>query len=329
MAAKALSAPPFGAEIEMVVDWLELEAFLSMFGQASMDDVISSGDLQTEDVEEDIGKRDGEEDQLRSEIEDEVLFRATALGAAYPFVFSDDGEQLLLTSNEDFDEPSSIYLVCLILSHVTRSPILASPPNEEMVRQARKRIFQIIATLAAAGHAGGGAVSLGWPREKKETIIQVVDRAVQLSGTGLARTAPHALEPVGAKDGGLDVLAWKPAPDSPPPEMFYFVQAASGHGWVDKSAKSDHEQFLHCYYSAKPECNHVFLTICPFRVSSHQKTYQQLSHGTISDRTRAPAMAMAALDAARTGQWPVDEAQNFPVIGRWLSRYRRENRSSH
>lgn len=327
MATKVLSSPPAGSKIDLIVDWLELEAFLSQFGVANLDDVISSQEIQTDEAEVDIGEKDRADEELRAEIEEEVRFRSVALGKAYPFSLSDDGEQLCLTVDEQLYDPSSTYLVCLILSHVTQSPILAVAPYPDLVRDARKRLFQIIATLAAAGHAQGGAVSLGWPRQKKESIIAVVARAVGLSGAGQARAVPHHLEPKGAKDGGLDVLAWKQAPDGPPPELFYFVQAASGNKWKDKSAKGEYEQFLHCYFAARPECGYAFLTICPFRVSDNDKAYQQLNHGTVSDRTRAPIMAMAALQAAQGGT-VIDEAENFPLLGKWLQRYRRENRST-
>lgn len=328
MAAKVLSVPPIGADIYIVVDWLELEAFLSPFGLARLDDVISSQVLQCDDAETDIAEADRQQEDLRAAIEEEVRFRSAALADAYPFALSDDGEQLDITCGEDVHDAASAYLLCLILSHVTNSPILRVPPDPEIVRQARKRLFQILATLAAAGHANGGAVSLGWPREKKESIIDVVARATVGAGTGAARAQPHQLEPKGAKDGGLDVLAWKPAPDGPPPELFYFVQAASGNNWVGKSSKDDHAQFLTCYFDTHPMCNLAFLTVCPFRLSEEAKQYNQISHGAISDRTRAPIMALAALQAAAGGQAEIDEVGQFPMIARWVSRYRRENRNA-
>lgn len=311
-----------------MVDWLELSAFLSPFEVANVDDVVACEELQQDDAVVDIAERDRQQEELRTSIEAEVKFRQDALGAAYPFEFSEDGEQLSLTAGDDLAGPSTTYLICLILSHVTNSPILSVPPKPETVRLARKRLFQIIATLAAAGHAHGGAVSLGWPREKKESIIDVVGRAAAGASTGEARAAPHELEPKGAKDGGLDVLAWKPAPDGPPPELFFFVQAASGLNWVGKSAKGDYEKFLYCYFQAYPTCNFAFMTICPFRLSEEAKRYNQIDHGLISDRTRAPAMVMAALDAARQGAQLIDEVDNFPLLAKWLVRYRRENRTA-
>jgi hypothetical protein len=328
MAAKVLSAPPAGADVFLIVDWLELEAFLSQFGVAALDDVVSSQELQIDDAAEDIGEKDRQAEELLSAVEAEVRFRCAALGAAYPYELSDDGEQLHFVCGEEVAGAPSAYLLCLILSHVTNSPILREPPKPEMVRLARKRLFQILATLAAAGHAQGGAVSLGWPRERKESITQVVARATIKAGTGGARPVPHAVEPKGAKDGGLDVLAWKVAPDGPPPEFFFFVQAASGHNWIAKSARDDQPQFLACYFETHPMCNMAFLTVCPFRLAEETKQYNQISHGTISDRTRAPVMALAALQAVAGGADTIDEAENFPVIGKWVSRYRRENRNT-
>lgn len=327
MPGKVLASPPATSEDWLLADWLELSAFLSRFGEASIDDIISTRGFQEDDAEEDIGSKDAQEEELRDQIENEIRHRADALTTAYPFALSDDGEQLLFTGQDDLIGPYASYLVCLILSHVTQSPILSTPPKPEMVREARKRIFQIIATLAAAGHAQGGAVSLGWPRETKESIIDVVRRAVAASQTGNARAQPLGIAPQGAKDGGLDVLAWKDAPDGPPPENFFFVQAASGHNWEEKSAKGDYEQFLTCYFDVSPGCNIAFITICPFRLSADKKDYATIAHGLISDRTRAPARVRDALEAAaQNDNHAIDEVKNFAVLSLWLRRYRKENR---
>lgn len=328
MAGKVLSAPPVGSEEWLLVDWLELRAFLSPFNEANLDDVVSTLALQADDAEEDIAERDRQEEECRTNLEEEISYRANGLKEAYPFSLSEDGEQLIYDEGDGDNAIHASYLVCLILSHVTRSPILTTPPKPRLVREARKRLFQIIATLAAAGHAQGGAVSLGWPRESKESIIAVVTRAVEQAQTGNARPEPHGLEPKKAKDGGLDVLAWKTAPDGPPPETFYYVQAASGHNWQGKSSKGDYEKFLHCYFDARPECNHAFMTICPFRLDNNTRTYQQIEHGIVSDRTRAPAMVKVALDMVEDGSNIIDEAQNVGMLTKWLLAYRELSRAT-
>lgn len=330
MAAKVLSAPPTAAEDWLLVDWLELTAFLSPFGEANIDDVISTREIQDDEAESNIGAKDALEDEWRDGIENEFSERQRALTDAYPFTLSEDGEQLLFTGQDDLDGPYTSYLMCLILSHVTKSPIMSVPPKREHVDEARMRLFQIIATLAAAGHAQGGAVSLGWPREKKESIIAVVARATAGAQSGNPRAAPLGIAPKGAKDGGLDVLAWTPAPDGPPPEAFFYVQAASGHNWEEKSAKGDYEQFLECYFAVRPGGNTNFITICPFRLPTEKKQFATIAHGLISDRTRAPARVRDALAlAANTGNHLIDEIENYAVLARWLKRYRREYRAVH
>lgn len=328
MKSNPLILPPEGVEAEVLADWLEMAAFFSRFGKASVDDIIAAFELQSEDPEEDIAERDRAEEALREQIEEELSFRSRSLGGAYPFALSEDGEELTFENFEDELDAGTSYLVCLILSHITNSPILRSPPNPAMTANVRKHLFQIISTLAAAGHANGGAASLGWPRTKKESIIDVVRRASDCSQTGTARDEPNGLAPPRAKDGGLDVLAWTLPQDGPPATVFWFVQAASGENWIEKSAKADYDKFLYCYYDAKPECNHNFLTVCPFRVPQEVKQYQQLEHGAVSDRTRVPAMVKAAIEASAKGREGIDEIERFQILGKWLSRYRRETLSA-
>jgi hypothetical protein len=172
MVAKALSAPPLGAEVELIVDWLELKAFLSPFNLAQLDDAVSTREMQVQEAETDIGESDRVDDELRAIIEVEISLRVTALGQAYPFQLSEDGEVLEFSQPDEngFTGPAYPYLLCLILSHTTNSPILNMPPVPEMVRQARKRLFQILATLAAAGHAQGGRFHWDGRARKKKTL---------------------------------------------------------------------------------------------------------------------------------------------------------------
>jgi hypothetical protein len=322
-----LKSPPSDAEIKVVVDWLELQAFFSEFDIARLDDAISV-DLFQQDEEElefddkDIGQTDAAQEDSRAKIEAEINIRQSALGHSYPFDLDGQGEEITIR-REHNNHPSMAYLLCLVLSHVTRSAILDSPPNGEMVREARKRLFQIVATIAAAGVSGGGAVSLGWPREKRETILAVVARAVALSGVGAARQQPYHLEPAAAKDGGLDVLSWTPMPDGPPPSNFWFVQAASGHNWIEKSSRNEITSFLNCYFAPPPESNHDWMTICPFRLDEDTKTYQQANHGTIVDRTRLPAAVARALESAANGNDAIDEINNYPKVGLWINAYKK------
>ena len=324
--ASALAAPATDAPVEDLVDWLELTAFFDEYEVARLDAILGSFKLQEDGSEHDIGDADLSEEDLRQSIENEVQRRADALVHAYPFVLSDDGEVLAFKSKTDRSSPS-IYLVCLILSHVTKSAILKLPPEDGAVRDVRRRHFQIVSTLAVAGHVGGPALSLGWPRVDGGSILSVVARACDRSGTGVARATPGQLANPAAKDGGIDVLGWTPANDRPPPTSFWFGQAASGHGWADKSSRDEEAEFSRDYFDTPPQCNHAYVTICPFLVPIAELERKSRRHGVVLDRTRAPLAAIKGLELAKSGVW-VEEVGQSHKIALWVGRYRKAVREA-
>lgn len=326
MATKALASPANDADAATLVDWLELTAFFDRYEQSRLDEIAGLLALQEGETEENIADRDAENERLRELIEGEVRAREQSLLEAYPFALSDDGEVLTLKA-KDKRSASSLYLLCLILSHVTKSPILLHPPADGHVRDVRRTHFQIFSTLAVAGYIDGPALSLGWPRASGESILEVVARAVDGSGTGSARAAPANTANPAAKDGGIDVLGWQPAPDRPPPTAFWFGQAASGLNWRPKSAKDEHPEFIRDYFDVGPQCNQSFITISPERVAAFWMESKSLRHGTILDRTRAPLAALKGLRLHRDGG-TVDEALRAYLLPLWVGRYRAEVRKA-
>ena len=99
--------------------------------------------------------------------------------------------------------------LCLIASHISNSSIFKRAPREaKFLTRFRNRVYQIMGTLAVAGRAGGPSVSVGFPRESKETILDALRRA-EGWGFGLApRDKPGRHSQPQAKDGGIDVIGW-------------------------------------------------------------------------------------------------------------------------
>jgi hypothetical protein len=316
----ALKAPLLTATFDELVDWLEFSSFFSNDKTARVDELFRHFEMQYEAQGSDIAELDSAKDQFYDAIENEYIFRRDALGEAYPFELLNYGEEFGLKP-KDQRKGASLYLLCLILSHVTNSSVLAKPPSDATVRDVRKKHWQVFSTLALAGHAVGPAISIGWPRAIKGSIISVVQRACNLSETGKARSAPASTASAGAKDGGVDVLAWSPAADRPPPVRFIFGQAASGHNWRGKPAKPDAESFLKNYYDEWPNCNTEYVTICPFRVTEDHLHQNSGSHGHILDRTRGPRRALEGMNLARTGTH-VEEMDRINRLNLWVSRYR-------
>lgn len=319
----AVNAPPLDADPALLVDWLELVAFFSRSGVARMDEIDNSITIQEQEHASDNATADAERDERRSGIEEEVNARTQALGEAYPFYLSDDGEELIFKARGE-RRGAGFYLSCLIISHFTRSRILATPPTDDAAANVRKRQFQTLATLAVSGHIDGPAISFGWPRATGESITDAITRCCELSGTGSPKIPPGPEASKFSKDGGMDVIAWKPAVDgNPPPAVICFGQAASGHGWRSKSAADELSQFYRGYFAEEPACSPVSVTVVPFRLQQDDHDMHARRHGHLLDRLRTPKAALKGLRLACEDGVLVDEVNRVWGVNSWVMRYRR------
>ena len=316
-----LDPPSLITELRNLVDWLELDALFSPFGLSRLDAVISDLQAQFEEHEDDFEVIDRWKEDLINQIETEVSARSDALEAAYPFKLSDDAEELVL-QDAWREERFSFYLVCLLTSHITASEIMHFKPDDVLIRRLRNRVFQIVATLAMAGVAGGSAVSVGWPRESGERILDLLIRSAAM-GSGISpKAVVSQYTPPREKDGGIDVIAWS-GELNPPPSTLWFAQAASGSNWPGKSV-ADHALVFQANYMDAPRCNVSFATLIPFRVTDPIEWNQQhLYHRSLHDRLRLPRRALDGLRRARAGV-PIDEADQMNVVATWLEDYVRE-----
>lgn len=325
MSAGAVGAPPLDADAILLVDWLEIVAFLDDGFVARLDAIDGAFKILEQENEEDDGEADRQKDDRRLLIEYEINERTSSLVEAYPFELSDDGEELRFKPRGS-RIGACFYLSCLIISHFTRSPILNKPPQQQA--DARKALFQTVATLAVAGSIGGSAISFGWPRASGETIKEALTRFTDLAGTGLVRDPPGPEASKYAKDGGMDVIAWQGAVNNvPPPSRLIYGQAASGHRWSAKSAMDEIGQFHGGYFIDYPAVGASGTTVVPFRLSKADHEQWGRRHGHILDRLRTPKAAMMAISLAREGH-VIDEVDRACRLNIWLLRYRKEVRTS-
>lgn len=328
MAGKAVAPPALDADPFMLADWLELTAFFDEKGRARLDEIDNAAAIQREDHPEDNGTADAEKDERREIIENEINTRVASLGDAYPFFLSDDGEELSIKP-KGARRGLGFYLSCLIISHFKKSPILNQPPTDDDAAKIRKRQFQTLATLAVAGHAQGPAVSFGWPRATGETITEAVGRCCAGAGTGTPRVPPGPEAAAKAKDGGMDVIAWRHADNGlPPPAMILFGQAASGHNWSAKSANDELDQFLEGYFLDRPACSMAGITVVPFRLTETDHKLFGRRHGHILDRLRTPKAALRAIDLVAQHGMAIDETARACSLLLWLVKYRNQARAA-
>lgn len=320
MTSKAIDPPTLQLDIGQLTDWLELSALFSEFGVVRVDALIGSLKQLAEIQEDDIGEADKAAERFLEGIENEIIVREKHLGETYPFHLGEDAEELQIADNW-VEERFSFYLVCLITSHVTNSPILRVPPVGSLLTQLRTRIFQVLSTLALAGLANGPAISVGWPRLRGESIVELMHRA-STNGSGFdVRDPPGAYVPPAEKDGGIDVMAWT-SEITPPPSILFFGQAASGNNWPGKPVSEYARVFESNYLQDIMTGNRGHATIIPFRVlDMNFWKAQNLAHRTVIDRLRLPPHAYKGLQRARSGTM-VDEADQIECVIAWLQAYR-------
>lgn len=320
-----LSRPTAQADIATVLDFLELVALIEQSGRARIDTLLRDRELQADEAMDGFGEADAAKDDFIEAIESEFDLRLKKLGTSYPFLMSDDGKEILRQVPED-DPLSGSYLACLIASQIgDKGDLNLAIPDElglraEIITRMRRRIFQMIGTIALAGVAKGPAASVGWPREEKETIIESMNRAFERGFPVPIRAEPNYTALKEAKDGGVDVIAWEHTEDPPSP-LVWFGQIASGRNWRGKPVIEDAKNFSEDFLEAMPRnANHA--TIIPFQLDNEAPDTQALhhKHGYILDRLR---LATRFNDGLRliAGGLAMDESQNTLVAMDWVNEF--------
>ncbi len=317
--AGPVDPPTLTLGVDDLADWLELSALFSDFGVSRLDALQGSLEELEETAEDDIGERDRSKEALAEVIENEIEMRSKLLGAAYPFRLSTSGEELELI--EDWREPRyAFYLICLVTTHVTGSPILRTPPTGDLLKELRNRIFQIVATHGLAGLSIGPAFSVGWPRHSGETIVQLLTRAAAAGGGFTVRIPPGKYVSPNEKDGGVDVIAWTDEGTSPP-TVFYFGQTASGKNWPGKPVTDHARVFSSAYMQDHMTGNRSYVTLIPYRVLDEAFWHSQhYHHMAILDRLRLPRRAAQGAELAASGI-PVDDSENVNELMTWIDEF--------
>lgn len=340
MAGEPIVAPARDASNDVLADWLELVAFFNNYGIVRLDELDASMKTQHEYEEYDpddgndfnetgsrnIGDEDASAEMFRENIENEIVLRVSACSNAYPFELSRHADELVLV--EDWSsEKHATYLACLIASHFQVDGLLdikrESSSVKEIVKNYRNRIFQIISTHALCGFVEGQAASIGWPRVDNLTILETLKRAEKRGSGFVSKSSPHPFAPPHAKDGGIDVFAWR-SEKIPPPSVFIYGQVASGLNWKEKPALLYVDTFEKHYMDADKTSSipRGKATLIPFRIVDNREwENQHVTHGVILERTRLPKYANIGLDRANSGV-ETDEAENMADVVAWIKEFR-------
>jgi hypothetical protein len=243
-----LTPPSPGDTRSALADWVELQALCSPRGLAteatlgSVLDFLVDEAAEPQTVDEETGEILDESilEERRSAIIapafEELEYRQTVLGSAYPFTVSAAGARFSLMRVEDnpITSPGQVvYLFCLLASAIREKKL----EPIESVSEAEREIantFQICACLAAGGYVSGEVSSFGFPRATSDAFLPALRAAFERFGVGQVRTEiPEGFPSL--KDGGIDVIAWRNHPDHMPGKLYLLGQCASGVNWKSKS----------------------------------------------------------------------------------------------
>lgn len=285
-----LAAPVSNRSYAVLADWLELLALSRATGSSSLselndcEDVLFDSALRDEEVDEsdqfDPDIVNVEEDSRNEAVYDEVRFRADRLKGSYPFDLVDDGNVFRLSLSAPSPLPINaaardLYITCLLMSCV-RFGILDGKGAGVPVDPQIGNLFQVIATAAAAGYMGGDAYLFGHPRPDKTSMSDAVRRISELLGSGTPAANRKPGTPMFAKDGGIDVVAWRDHVDGRPSKAMLFGQCASGGEWRAKPIYGDVEEVFGTYFDTHPTKHWLPAIFTPFQIYAENENGHDL-----------------------------------------------------
>jgi hypothetical protein len=340
----AINQPPIKSNPAILCDWVEIKAISSPSGKFRLSSLKRFADThrETEDTdfegqhrhEENTSEQgaSGEDaDAFLDSIIGELSERAISLSDCYPFELDETNNCILLKS--DLTEGEFIYLFCLFLSNSKRGEIFDGswlPHIDHVTRD----LFQVCATLAAAGEVRGSAISFGWPRPNNNPpFLKRLQEVYALFGEGEVVTEPRPGVSPSPKDEEVDVIAWTPRLDNAAGTYYLLGQVASGDNWEAKSIKSGGIDYLHhnWFYQAPASTPQASIFI-PHLIQvvergdgSRADRINALTpkFGTIFDRLRLPCLARDGIRIADGEEeigvaFSIERRNDIPQIRTWL-----------
>jgi len=318
-----LAPLPLDAHPRVIVDWLELSVICSKFNQTQISDLQRIWDTHrnTEDTDFEGNSQDTE-DFFRESIDEEIRVRLDALGEAYPFDYSETGEELLLKGQ--LTNGATAYLYCLFMSHPDKDEVVSGKVFE--IDDTVRDLFQICSTIAAAGEVDGSAVSFGSPRADHSGFLKKLRETYALFGEGKVReqTLPGVTR--SPKDDGIDVIAWTHSNDNAPGKYYLLGQVASGRNWMGKSILGILERFHGRWFEIKPASIAHPSIFIPFHISpiSDETLNERIScltieFGTVFYRLRIPLLINKGFESASIQDRVVERVADFNKITTWVN----------
>jgi len=324
----SVDAPTEADDYVVLTDWLELVALFSERHRARIDLIAGAFEIGEDTCVEDIGVADQESEDHSDHLSEEVSRRSEALTEdAYPFVMSDNGEELFLKPNLTYGHKA--YLASLIHEHSRNSGKLSGDHKMSNREAARGRdLFEIFAVFAMHSFcADGQTFHIGKNRSNQQGLLAMLSTASAIIGEGIVEELANVPDfaPVEVNDGGVDIIGVQQEHDGPP-GIWHFGQSAAGADYISKSADTEVRSFCRIWYSTAPATVRGIMLVS-FMMDRHEAERQSPRLGHVLHRLRLPLHALkgkALYDNDNSKVHFVDEPES-PC--QWLDDYVRRVRA--
>lgn len=286
-----LVAPDIQRSFSLSADWLEILALARPHQFATDGDIGTPNDIledkaavEAEDIDPDSPSDDP--DILNPAIEraldaifEEIADRKRVLGDVYPFDLTITERRLNLSvsppsTDELVSQGRAIYIACLYMTGV-RGGLIDAKAAKIQADPHMGNVFQICATIAAAGYMSGDAYWFGHPRPDKTPFLDAIRKLAGLLRQGTAAPTAPPGETIYAKDGGVDVVAWRDHHDGRPAKLIMYGQCASGMDWVGKPVTGK-VQRMDSFYTITPSKHWIPALLTPFPLYSEKENSHRL-----------------------------------------------------
>lgn len=291
-----LVAPDLQRSYAVSADWIELLALSRPDGMATDGDVLKPNDFLedraaplpegvADGMAEDPDIVDVAAEPALDAIFEELALRQRVLTDVYPFDLVVHDRSLTLSVSAPSADPvieqgRAIYIACLYMSAI-RSGLFDAKAGGVAADPVIGNLFQICATIAAAGYVKGDAYWFGHPRPDTTSMLDAVGKLAGLLKQGTVALQAPLGETRYAKDGGVDVVAWRDHHDGRPAKIIVYGQCASGMNWEGKPVRSKVDR-MDGYYTDSPSKHWLPALLTPFPLYMDKEN----SHGLANEEAR-------------------------------------------
>ncbi len=341
-------------------DWIELKILESETGSYRSSQYISALSWDSRNDDDDDGFdddrevaefggdpeiMDGEFDDLLERATDEIRWRQDVLGDLYPFELAMSRRGWVvrlrreLRGRAEVRLARTVYVACLLLSAARHDRIPGVDATLSDVKPVADA-FQRIVFLVSPALLGGPSFWIAFPRPEGDDYGPALQRLTSALGSGrvLRRKPPSQRS---NKDGGVDIITWRPFFDGRSNILVSYGQVASGKRWRDKSVHNKLKSHFLKWFEEHPAGHYIPAMYIPHLMHEDLRvgkkdTWDELiqddAHslemllGVVVDRVRMTLFIPEVLRLRRG--WDPAVALELREISKWVSKAKRALRGS-